>query len=276
MDPNKIVSREDWLAARKRLLTKEKEFTRTRDALNAERRGLPLVEIDKDYVFEGPSGKASLLDLFDGRHQLIVYHFMFEPDDPPPGKSGSPWEEGCPGCSHMADSMPHLAHLHARDTSLVMVSRAPMEKITPFKRRMGWTVPWVSSFGSDFNYDFHVTIDGSKGSDEYNYQSSEELLKDGFEEGWSGELPGVSVFLRDGDRIFHSYSSYARGLDPLVNTLQFLDLTPYGRGEGWDGMPDIGGKGKMWFRHHDKYEDAKTEGACCHADEAEPKQAARR
>jgi predicted dithiol-disulfide oxidoreductase (DUF899 family) len=265
-----IVSRDEWLAARKRLLAKEKEFTKARDALNAERRTLPMVEIDKDYVFTGPKGKLSLLDLFDGRHQLIVYHFMFDPDGPPEGKSGSPWEEGCPGCSHIADNIPHLAHMHARDTSLVMVSRAPMEKIVPFKRRMGWTMPWVSSFGSDFNYDFHVTLDASKGSDEYNYMNSDELVKDGFEKGWKGELPGVSVFLRDGDRVFHSYSTYARGLDPLLSTLQFLDLTPFGRGEGWDGMPDIGGKGKMWLRHHDKYDEEAAKPECCHGED-EPK-----
>jgi len=263
MDAQRIASREEWLAARKALLAKEKEFTRARDALNAERRKLPMVRIDKDYVFEGPNGKAGLRDLFDGRRQLIVYHFMLDADAPPPGKSGAPWEEGCPGCSYFADNIPHLSHLHARDTSLVMVSRAPLAKIAPFKRRMGWTVPWYSSFGSDFNYDFHVTLDEAKGSTEWNYQSAKALQQAGKIPSTKGELPGISVFLREGDEIFHSYSTYGRGLDALIGTYQLLDLTPFGRGEGWGGMPDLG-QGMGWVRHHDKYGGNETPD-CCHS-----------
>jgi len=158
-----------------------KEATRARDTLNAERRRLPMVRIEKDYVFEGPSGKANLLDLFDGRRQLIIYHFMFDPE----------WDEGCPGCSFFVDNICHLAHLHARDTSLVLVSRAPLAKIKPFKKRMGWTVPWFSSFRSKFNYDFGVTTD-------------------------EGETFGLSVFLRDGDRVFHTYFTDGRGVEALA------------------------------------------------------------
>src|SRR4030095_8037350 len=165
-----IVSRAEWVAERNRLLVNEKELTSHYDRVNAERRRLPMVEIDKAYVFEGPDGNATFSDLFGGRRQLIVYHFMFDPNDPPPGKSGSPWEEGCPRCSFEADQIPHLSHLHARDTSFILVSRAPQTKIKPFKERMGWTIPWYSSFGSDFNYDFHVTNDEIVAPVEYNYQ----------------------------------------------------------------------------------------------------------
>lgn len=263
MDAEKIVSRSEWNAARKALLAQEKEFTRARDALNAERRKLPMVRIEKHYRFDGPHGKPSLLELFDGRRQLIVYHFMLDPDGPPPGKSGAPWDEGCPGCSHVVDNLPHLAHLHARDTTLVLVSRAPLAKIEPFKRRMGWTVPWFSSFGSEFNYDFHVTMDEARGSTEWNYQNLA-ALQQAERIPVNGELPGLSVFLREGDSIFHSYSTYARGLDPLLGTYQLLDLTPFGRGEGWDGMPDLDGQGQGWLRHHDKYANAAV-SACCHS-----------
>ena len=183
-----IVSRDEWLVARKVLLAKEKELTRHRDALNAERRQLPMVEIDKAYLFEGPDGKASLLDLFEGRRQLIIYHFMFDPS----------CDEGCPMCSFLADNIGHLAHLHARDTSLVLVSRAPLAKIEPFKARMGWTVPWYSSFGSDFNYDFHATTDEAVMPVEYNYRDRATLEALGQTYRVKGEQPGVSVFLRDG------------------------------------------------------------------------------
>lgn len=255
MDKQKVVSREEWLAARKALWLKEKELTHAHDALNRQRRELPLVEVDKSYEFAGPQGRQSLLDLFEGRQQLIVYHFMFDPDPPPPGKA-EPWSEGCSGCSHLADNIPHLAHLHARDTSFVMVSRAPFAKIEPFKRRMGWTMPWVSSFGSDFNYDFHVTLDAAHGSTEWNYATMDN---------YKGELPGLSVFLREGDAIYHSYSTYARGLDILLASHHLLDMTPFGRGEGWDGMPDLGGQGLNWLRHHDKYEGEQPEDkGCCH------------
>lgn len=199
-----IVSREEWLVARQELLIKEKETTRARDRLNAERRRLPMVKIDKEYLFEGPDGKASLLDLFDGRCQLILYHFMFDPS----------WDDGCKSCSNLVDNLPsRLARLHARDTSLVLVSRAPLAKIEPFKMRMNWTIPWFSSYGSDFNYDFDATDDG-------------------------GEKPGISVFLREGETIFHTYSTTARGVDILLGTYNYLDLTPLGRQEKWEKQFD--------------------------------------
>jgi predicted dithiol-disulfide oxidoreductase (DUF899 family) len=260
-----ITSREEWLTARKKLLAKEKEFTHARDALNAERRRLPMVKIDKDYVFEGPSGKVSLLDLFDGRRQLIVYHFMFDPNEPPPGQSGAPWDEGCPSCSFLVDNIGHPAHLHARDTSLALVSRAPLSKITPFRQRMGWSIPWYSSFGSDFNYDFHVTQDETKAPVEYNYRDKSELEQRG--ESWflQGEQPGLSVFLRDGDNIFHTYSTYARGLDLLAGTYNYLDLTPLGRQEDWEEPPGRSdGVFMHWIRHHDKYgQETNTSESCC-------------
>ncbi|MEZ0276247.1 MAG: DUF899 domain-containing protein, partial [Roseimicrobium sp.] len=194
--PPKIVSRDEWLSARKDLLTREKAFTKERDRINALRRELPMVEIDKDYTFEGPQGKVKLTDLFEGRHQLIVYHFMFEPGDPPPGKSGEPYTEGCSGCSFMVDNIGHLSHLHARDTTLVLISRAPLKKISPFKKRMGWTIPWYSSFGSDFNYDFHVTTDPKVAPVEYNFQDASTLKRKEETYHLEGEQPGVSVFLR--------------------------------------------------------------------------------
>lgn len=237
-----IVSRERWLAARKALLAREKEFTRARDELNAERRRLPMVEIDKAYVFDGPAGRASLLDLFDERRQLIVYHFMLGPD----------WDAGCPSCSLLVDNIGHLAHLHARNTSLALVSRAPLARIEAYRKRMDWTFPWYSSYGSDFNYDFHVTIDPSVAPAEYNYAP--------FEEAWTGELPGVSVFLREGTSIFHTYSSYARGGDLLLGTYNYLDLTPLGRQEDWEeprGRSD--GPFMAWVRRHDEYGDDRRE-----------------
>ncbi|MGH7429508.1 MAG: DUF899 domain-containing protein, partial [Candidatus Methylomirabilaceae bacterium] len=245
----------------------EKELTRARDALNAERRRLPMVKIDKNYVFEGPAGKASLLDLFDRRRrQLIVYHFMFDPNDPPPGKSGEPWDEGCSGCSFLVDNIGHLAHLRARDTSLVLVSRAPLAEIEPFKARMGWTVPWYSSFGSDFNYDFHVTQDEAVAPVEYNYQDKATLEAKG--EAWftTSEAHGLSVFLRDGDSLYHTYSTYARGVDLLMGTYNYLDLTPFGRQEEWEDSPEGWPQTPTyeWLRHHDKYgDDTKGLGSCC-------------
>jgi predicted dithiol-disulfide oxidoreductase (DUF899 family) len=217
-----VVSREEWLAARKELLAKEKEATRARDALNAERRGLPMVEVEKDYVFEGPDGEATLLDLFKGRRQLIVQHFMFDPE----------WEEGCPSCTYFADDLGHLPHLHEKDTSFVVVSRAPLEKIEPYKRRRGWTFPWYSSYGNDFNYDFHVTMDESVAPAEYNYRTKAEHERRGMPWYTEGEQPGVSVFLHEGESVFHTYSAFARGSDHLVSTAMFLDLTPLGRQEG--------------------------------------------
>jgi predicted dithiol-disulfide oxidoreductase (DUF899 family) len=232
-----IVSRSEWLAARKELLKKEKEFTRQRDAVSAARRALPMVKIDKEYVFEGPAGPATLGDLFGDHDQLIVYHFMFDPK----------WEQGCKSCSHFMDnSAGAVVHLAARNTAFVVVSRAPLSKIEPFKRRMGWTFRWLSSYGTDFNYDFHVTLDPEAGSVEYNYASAAELMKAG--KLWSdkGELPGLSAFLRQGTDVFHTYSAYQRGLDIPLNTYNFLDMTALGRQEGDD-------RAQSWIRHHDNY-----------------------
>jgi predicted dithiol-disulfide oxidoreductase (DUF899 family) len=251
-----VVSRDEWLAARKALLAKEKALTRERDAVNAARRRLPMVRIDKQYVFDGPAGKASLLDLFAGRRQLMVYHFMFDPA----------WDEGCPSCSLVADNFGHLAHLRARRTSLVAVSRAPRARFEPYQRRMGWTFPWYSSFGSDFNYDFHVTHDEAVAPVEYNYVRKDALLAKG--EPWftAGESHGLSVFLRDGKSIFHTYSTYARGCDLLVGTFNYLDLTPLGRQEDWEepsGRSD--GPFMHWVRRHDRYAPDASHGpaACC-------------
>jgi predicted dithiol-disulfide oxidoreductase (DUF899 family) len=195
MTQPRIVSRDEWLVARNELLLKEKEATIARDRLNAERRQLPMVRIDKEYIFEGPGGKASLLDLFDGRRQLIVYHFMYDPS----------WENGCDFCTNLVNNMPsRLSGLHENNTSLVLVSRAPLAKIEPYKARMNWTVPWVSSYDCDFNYDFDATDE-------------------------SGEKPGLSVFLHDGEHILHSYSMTGRGLTSLFGTYNYLDLTPLGR-----------------------------------------------
>jgi predicted dithiol-disulfide oxidoreductase (DUF899 family) len=223
----KVVSRDEWVAARKELLAKEKDFTRKRDALSAERRRLPMVEIDKDYVFEGPDGNASLLDLFDGRRQLIVGHFMFDPS----------WDDGCPSCSagaaEVADGL--LEHLHTRDTTFAYVSRAPLAKIEDYKARKGWTFPWYSSYGSDFNYDFHVTLDESIAPVEYNYRTKAEHEKSGESMGEQPmEGPGRSSFLRDGDRVFHTYSVYARGLETIGGSYYMLDETALGRQEDWE------------------------------------------
>jgi predicted dithiol-disulfide oxidoreductase (DUF899 family) len=220
----KIVSPAQWKAAHERLLAKEKAATRARDALAAERRRQPMVPIDKDYVFEGPDGKARLIDLFEGRRQLIIYHFMFAP-----GVDGWP-NAGCPGCSFFADQIGHLSHLQARDTSLTLVSRAPLKSIQRYKKRMGWTVPWFSSADSDFNDDFGLTTD-------------------------RGETFGLSVFLRDRKRVFRTYFTSQRGVEMLGSPWSFLDLTPYGRQETWEDSP----KGwpqtppYTWWRRHDEY-----------------------
>ncbi len=237
MTPFKITSREEWLVARKALLAQEKTFTRQRDALSVARRELPAVKIEKDYVFDGPGGRVELRDLFGPHDQLIVYHFMFDPA----------WEQGCKSCSHFMDNAAGaIVHLAARNTAFVVVSRAPLTKIAPFKRRMGWTFPWLSSSGSDFNYDFHVTLDKDAGSVEYNYASAAALVKAGKLWYEKGELPGVSVFFRDGEAVYHTYSSYQRGLDFALNTYNFLDLTVLGRQEGTD-------RTQSWIRHHDNY-----------------------
>jgi predicted dithiol-disulfide oxidoreductase (DUF899 family) len=211
-----IVSRDEWLVARKELLAREKELTRARDALSAERRRLPMVRVEKEYVFEGPDGSATLLDLFEGRLQLIVSHFMFDPE----------WEDGCPSCTAGADeNAPGLReHLRVRDTTHVYVSRAPLAKLEDYKQRRGWTFTWYSSHGSDFNYDFGVTLDPQVAPSEYNYRPLD----------YTGELPGLSCFLRDGDAIYHTYSTFARGLEALGGSYYFLDLTALGRQEDWE------------------------------------------
>ena len=226
-----VVSREAWLRARKELLVKEKEWNQRRDALSAERRKLPMVRLEKDYVFEGPDGRRTLGDLFQGRRQLIVYHFMFDPA----------WEDGCKACSFVADNFAGaLVHLAARDTSFAVISRAPIAKIERFKKRMGWNFPWLSSYGGDFNHDFQVTVDEAQ--PEYNYRAHYHQPD---AQGPEGEREGLSVFLRDGKHLFHAYSTYARGVDPFLNTYNFLDHTPLGRQE--DGEP------MAWLRHHDRY-----------------------
>jgi len=223
-----VVAHEEWLAARKDLLVKEKAMTRARDALNAERRRLPMVRVDQDYSFEGPEGRVGLLDLFADCRQLIVQHFMFDPE----------WDDGCPSCTAAADEISDglLAHLHARDTNFVVVSRAQLEKIERYKAKRGWTFPWYSSYGSDFNYDFHVTLDASVAPVMYNFRALDELEEHG--QGWLGEgsseQPGYSMFLRDGDDVFHTYSMYARGAEQLGGSYAFLDLTALGRQEDWE------------------------------------------
>ena len=222
-----VVSPTEWQAARDKLLIKEKQATRARDALAAERRRLPMVRIDKDYVFDGPDGKARLLDLFDGHRQLIVYHFMFAP-----GVDGWP-TAGCPGCSQFVDNLGHLAHLHARDTSLVLVSRAPLANLQRYQARMGWRIPWFSSAGGDFNSDFGLTSD-------------------------AGETFGLSVFFRDGDRVLRSYFTTRRGVEALGSVWTFLDLTPLGRQEDWEDSPPGTPQTPpyQWWRRHDEYESA--------------------
>ncbi|WP_046729650.1 DUF899 domain-containing protein [Streptomyces humi] len=209
-----IVSRERWRAAREELLRKEEALARARDVLNAERRRLPMVEVDPEYVFEGGDGKANLPDLFDGRTQLIVHHFMFAPE----------WEAGCPDCAAFLDQIGHLAHLRARDTSFAVVSRAPFTRILPFKARMGWTLPWYSSYHSDFNRDFEATL-----------VVDDEPV----------ERPGLSCFLREHDRVFRTYAVYDGGLDGLGSTASLLDLTALGRAP----------TGSDRVRYHDEYED---------------------
>ena len=200
-----------------------------------------MVKVEKDYVFEGPDGNVHLLHLFERRRQLIVYHFMFDPS----------WDAGCPSCSFLTDNIGHLAHLHARKTTLVLVSRAPLAKIETYRKRMGWTVPWYSSFGSDFNYDFHVTLDEAVAPVEYNYTDKAALVSKGESYFTQGESHGLSVFLRDGGSIFHTYSTYARGLDRLINTYNLLDLVPKGRNENPERTME-------WVRFHDCYEPTRT------------------
>jgi predicted dithiol-disulfide oxidoreductase (DUF899 family) len=215
-----IVTRSEWEKARAELLVREKELTRMKDAVSAARRRLPMVEITASYTFDTENGQASLIDLFDGRSQLIVQHFMF----------GTDWDEGCTGCSMMADHIGPLSHLHAKDTSFVVVSRAPLPKLLAFRDRMGWTLPWVSSASTAFNEDFRATVDGE-------------------------ERHAISVFLRDGDRVFHTWSTYKRGEEPFMLVWDLLDLTPYGRQETWEETPR--GRPQQppyeWIRLHDSY-----------------------
>jgi predicted dithiol-disulfide oxidoreductase (DUF899 family) len=197
-----IVTRDAWLAARKTLLAHEKEVTKHYDRVSAERRRLPMVKLEKTYLFDGPEGKRSLYALFDGHHQLIVYHFMFDPA----------WENGCDGCTGFVNELADLSMLPARDTQFVLISRAPLDKLQAYKTRKGWDRPWYSSFGTDFNYDFQVTTD-------------------------TGETHGLSVFFRIDDAVFHTYSTYNRGTESLTDSYRLLDMTPYGRQEDWEDSP---------------------------------------
>ncbi len=235
MQPNRIVSRDEWIAARKRHLAEEKELTRLRDRLSAERRRLPWTKVEKAYVFDGPNGKESLFDLFDGRSQLIIYHFMF----------GASWEEGCPSCSFLADGFDGaIVHLKHRDVTLVAVSRAPLAKLEGYRKRMGWRFKWLSSLGSDFNQDFHVSFASEEleqGDVYYNYTMTNFPIE---------EAPGVSVFHKDETgAVFHTYSSYARGLDSLIGPYHYLDLVPKGRDEA--GLAFT----MAWVHRHDQYDD---------------------
>jgi predicted dithiol-disulfide oxidoreductase (DUF899 family) len=231
MDFPPVVSATEWQAAHDALLAEEKQATRARDALAAKRRRQPRVLIDKDYALEGPDGKAGLLDLFEGRRQLLLYHFMFGPNQ----------DAGCDGCSMFVDQVGHLAHLHARDASFALVSRAPIGKIEAYRRRMGWTIPWYSSFESDFNVDFGV---GPETPQEGVYQD--------------GENFGLSVFLRDGDDVYRTYFTTSRGVEALGSVWSFLDLMPLGRQEEWEDSPPGYPQTKPygWWRRHDEYEDA--------------------
>lgn len=238
-----VVSRDEWLEARRALLTKEKEMTRMRDRINAERLALPWVRVDKDYVFITPTGAKTLSELFDGRRQLVIYHFMFGPD----------WEAGCPGCSFLADHLDGaIVHLNNHDVSFVCVSRAPLDKIEAYKRRMGWHFPWVSSFGSDFNFDYHVSFTKEElaaGPVFYNYRETPaEQAHD--------ELPGLSSFYRDADgTIYHTYSNYARGGEEMLGTMMILDCAPLGRNEG---------STMDFIKRHDEYAAPSKASACCH------------
>jgi predicted dithiol-disulfide oxidoreductase (DUF899 family) len=217
-----IVTREEWLEARKQLLAREKQATRERDALNAERRRLPMVAIEKEYLFEGPEGRVTLASLFGDSRQLIVRHIMFGPD----------WNAACPGCTAAIDATADgvLAHLRTRDTTFVLVSRAPLDKLEKYGAVRGWTIPWYSSHGSDFNYDFQATLDRDRQQLVYNYREEPDMVADAP----STEVPGYSCFLRDGDQVFHTYSTWARGTDTTCNAYTLLDLTALGRQEDWE------------------------------------------
>ena len=233
MSVPRIVSADEWLVARKELLAAEEQAAKAVANATERRRSLPAVEVEKDYVFDGPTGKVTFPDMFEGRPQLFVQHFMFDPA----------WDEGCPVCSYQADSVGDLAHLHARNTTFAAVSRAPIGKIEPFRRRMGWSFPWYSSLGSDFNYDFHVTHDEGVAPIQWNFKTKQELIDMGDE--WAtrpGEQGGVSVFYRDGDTVLHTYSGFASVVELLCGADQYLDLTPLGRQDA-----------TVPLRHHDRY-----------------------
>ena len=236
MPAAKVVAPDEWLAARKQLLAKEKEFTRLRDELSRQRREMPWEKVEKKYVFEGASGTETLADLFDGRSQLVVYHFMLGPG----------WKEGCPSCSYLADSFDGATiHLAQRDTTFVVISRATLPEIDVFKKRMGWKFKWVSSHGTDFNYDYQVSVgNGEKANSAVYYNYSLTQFP-------SEERPGMSVFFNKDGEVFHTYSTYARGLDILLPTYNILDLTPKGRDEDASPHP------MAWVRHHDRYSDGK-------------------
>jgi predicted dithiol-disulfide oxidoreductase (DUF899 family) len=223
-----VVERDEWLAARRELLAREKEHTRQGDALNADRRRLPMVRVAKDYVFEGPSGRVGLGELFAGRRQLVVRHVMFGPD----------WSEPCPACSADIRQLTGALFddLAARQTTHVLVSRAPYERIAAVRRERGWDVPWFSAYGSDFNYDLQVSMDAARPQREYNYRRELELVEPAPDR--SVELAGVSCFLRVGEDVFHTYSTYARGMDQLGGTYRLLDLTALGRQEDWEQPRD--------------------------------------
>ncbi len=225
----RIATHDEWLAARKDLLAAEKAMTKHRDELNTRRRELPMVEITKDYVFDGPEGETRLFDMFEGRRQLIIYHFMFDPS----------WDEGCSSCTAGTDEISDgfLEHLRTRDTSYALVSRAPLAKLEKWKAERGWNIPWYSSNGNDFNYDFGVTIDESRGSDTYNFRTRAEYEAMGdrfFDSEQPFEMPGRSCFLEKEGRVFHTYSQYARGLETTGGSYYFLDLTALGRQEDWE------------------------------------------
>lgn len=242
MQTHRIVSRPEWLAARKALLAREKEATRLRDSINAQRLALPWVKLEKDYVFDTAAGQKSLSELFEGRSQLMIYHFMLGPD----------WAAGCTGCSFMADHFDGaLAHLNHHDVTLMAVSRAPLPQIAAYQRRMGWRFPWASSFGSDFNYDFHVSFTPEQlasGQVAYNFGATDTKNA-------SDELSGLSAFSRNqAGEVFHCYSSYARGDEELIGTMMILDRAPKGRNEST--IMDF-------VRRHDEYQDAPMPAACC-------------
>jgi predicted dithiol-disulfide oxidoreductase (DUF899 family) len=222
-----IVSRDQWLDQRKKLLAHEKELTRQYDRINAERRRLPMVKVEKSYLFEAPGGELSLADLFEGRRQLVIYHFMFDPE----------WEKGCTGCTSYVNTLGDLGMLDKCDTAFVMVSRAPLAKLEAYKERYGWPFAWVSSLGSDFNYDFHVTNDEKVAPVEYNYRDKAELVANKSPNAMTGEEHGLSVFFRIDDDVFHTYSAYARGTEALTDARALLDMTPFGRQQDFEDSP---------------------------------------